>query len=545
MPSPKPPTEPPADESAVSPGPKVGPAPTEGVSELPPPLATSGGVNLSAPSGVAPTASPGTPPAAARPRDDDGDHLPSLLTMNDLTLMAPPWLLSAALHIATLIFLALLFIPQQDFRDLILQLDSTEQLGDGLQDEEFNLSLDEIDFPSDDTAIAPQQFESADELLRQPTETPVTLLPMEDVAKPVSQPIRMALSGREKGMQRALLKAYGGTAGTQAAVMDGLRWLARNQQRDGLWSLTGDYSGGLRKNAENKEAATAMALIAFQGAGFTPRSGADEPFTKVVQRGWNRLLQRQQEEGNFYRTGPYASQLYTEAICTIALCELYGMTGDSAYRDPAQRAIDYCVRIQSPEGGWRYFPGQDSDTSVTGWFVMALQSARMAGLDVPDETLDRISGYLNTVAHDSGRRYAYQHRDAATPSMTAEGLLCRQYLGWAQDDYRLQEGADYLILPENLPSWESGKRDVYYWYYAAQVCHHLEGKHWRTWNETMRRVLPASQEQSGRERGSWDPRGVRWGTGGGRLAITCLSIYALEVYYRHLPIYKLKLLSGR
>jgi len=181
---------------------------------------------------------------------------------------------------------------------------------------------------------------------------------------------------------------------------------------------------------------------------------------------------------------------------------------------------------------------------------MALQSARMAGLDVPTETLARVSRFLNLVERDGGRRYAYQEQDIATLSMTAEGLLCRQYLGWDQDDHRLQAGADFLI--DNLPNWaqgrspnhDEGERDVYYWYYAAQVCHHLEGRHWRAWNRVMREVLPANQENKGRERGSWSPKGVRWGDAGGRLTITCLSIYMLEVYYRHLPIYQLDQLQG-
>ena len=66
----------------------------------------------------------------------------------------------------------------------------------------------------------------------------------------------------------------------------------------------------------------------------------------------------------------------------IAICELYAMTDDSRLRMPAQRSVDYAVKIQDSLGGWRYQPGSDSDTSVTGWFVMGLQSARMAGLEL-------------------------------------------------------------------------------------------------------------------------------------------------------------------
>jgi hypothetical protein len=126
--------------------------------------------------------------------------------------------------------------------------------------------------------------------------------------------------------------------------------------------------------------------------------------------------------------------------------------------------------------------------------------------------------------------------------MTAEGLLCRQYLGWAQTDDRLRRGADSLI--KELPVWKSGERDVYYWYYATQVCHHMEGKHWRTWNNTMKVLLPKHQVQAGDERGSWDPRGDEWGNEGGRLFVTCLSTFMLEVYYRHLPIYQIDFMAN-
>ena len=117
--------------------------------------------------------------------------------------------------------------------------------------------------------------------------------------------------------------------------------------------------------------------------------------------------------------------------------------------------------------------------------------------------------------------------------MTAEGLLCRQYLGWKQDDNRLRDGAKFLRA--NLPSWST--RDLYYWYYATQVLRHMEGDNWTTWNEIMRELLPSKQEKDGHESGSWDPHGDRYGLQGGRLYVTCMSIYVLEVYYRHLPLY--------
>jgi hypothetical protein len=57
----------------------------------------------------------------------------------------------------------------------------------------------------------------------------------------------------------------------------------------------------------------------------------------------------------------------------------------------------------------------------------------------------------------------------------------------------------------------------------------------------MKELLPAKQVKNGQERGSWHPIGDQWGPHGGRLMVTCLHIYMLEVYYRHLPIYRTKL----
>jgi len=57
----------------------------------------------------------------------------------------------------------------------------------------------------------------------------------------------------------------------------------------------------------------------------------------------------------------------------------------------------------------------------------------------------------------------------------------------------------------------------------------------------MRQTVPERQTKIGREKGSWSPSNDQWGHQGGRLFTTCLSIYMLEVYYRHLPIYKTKL----
>jgi hypothetical protein len=480
--------------------------------------------------------SPAAPAAPARaavraPLAVGSSGEPPLWDVTAWLTSAPPWLLSAILHMTVLIFMGLMFFQPKFEDDLLLDAGYSDDVSIPLEDE-FDISQSVDDVELDEHVFTAQDLPVVEDPFSTPDATEIAPNPLSASGTVMPTTIGIALTGREPGMKETLVKAYGGTGKTEGAVALGLRWLANRQQRTGEWSLTGPYDDGARDN--NDAAATAMALLAFQGAGYTPQGDPKEPYTVVVRRGWNQLLKRQDKDGKFFDEVRTNQQLYTHAMCTIALCELFGMTDDYQYRDAAQKAIDYCVKIQSDEGGWRYEPGIDSDMSVTGWFVMALQSARMAGLDVPSPTLQRVSEFLDKVARDDGSRYAYRVRDGATLTLTAEGLLCRMYLGWERDDPRLQNGVNYLL--ENLPVWD--EQNVYYWYYATQVMHHVEDSPWRVWNEKMRKLLPENQVHRGRERGSWDPDGDRWGGDGGRLYVTCLSLYVLEVYYRHLPLYR-------
>jgi hypothetical protein len=481
-------------------------------------------------------AKPGELPAAHHTTVDGEPETLVQRTWKDLLRNAPAWLISTVIHMALLIILALIVVAQHQDKRLEIASTYAERLGEQLTDDSVLVSGDPREITkADKQIITPQHLPPVEDPFAAPPSLAESPLPGFAAASDISSPaIGYALTGREVGSKNVLLAAYGGTKTTESAVILGLRWLAKQQRSDGTWSLKGPYSSGC--DDENIEAATAMALLAFQGQGSTHRKGE---FSAIVDRGWKALLKRLDNEGNFYHGTKPHHRLYTQAQCTIALCELYGMTQDSLLREPAERAIKYAVSIQDKDGGWRYFPGEESDTSVTGWFVMALQSARMAKIDVPQKTLDNISGYLDKAQLSGGREYMYQPDTFSTPAVTAEGLLCRQYLGWKQNDPRLIEGVK--AVTRSTVNYNSPDRDVYFWYYATQAAHHMENVNnegiWQNWNKVMRQEVPAHQVKDGPEAGSWDPNGDKWGDQGGRLYVTCLSIYMLEVYYRHLPIY--------
>ncbi len=471
--------------------------------------------------------------------DDEGEEGEDRL-WKDFFKEAPAWLVSASFHTFVLIILgvwAAVAATTHKVEEVEISAEPmryAETLGDQLTDPSVTEGAgnkDMIDPTADKQILTAQNMQPVDDPFAAPMPATDISLNGKWAASDIQAPsIGLALTGRQVGSRTALLGKYGGNALTEDSVKKGLEWLAKQQKADGLWSLTGPYPDGATE--ENVASATAMALLAFQGQGHTHRTGT---YTKVVKKGWDALIKQQSKDGDFVRNASQHQKLYAQAQCTIALCELYGMTGDSLYRGPAELAVKYAIKAQDPSGGgWRYTPGQDSDTSVTGWYVMALQSAKMGKLDVPQETLDKVSRYLDSVATPDGK-YTYTVGTFSTPAVTAEGYLCREYLGWKQNDQRLIDGV--TALNSNRVNYNAPDRDVYYWYYATQACHHMEGDIWNTWNNAMKQEVPSHQVKNGNNAGSWDPAGDKWGTTGGRLYVTCLSTYMLEVYYRHLPLY--------
>ena len=247
----------------------------------------------------------------------------------------------------------------------------------------------------------------------------------------------------------------------------------------------------------------------------------------------------------------------------MALCEAYGMTQDPDLREPAQKAVDYIVRSQDPNrGGWRYHAGAsrndditgNSDTSVTGWQLMAMKSAQMAGLDVPDATFRHIGEWLDrakvgdtgTYVYNPWNLDNYKMRDGREPSptMTAEAMLMRMYMGRRRDDAEIVRGADYILanLPEVGIRGDHSLRNAYYWYYATQTMYQMGGNYWKTWNSRLAPLVRAGQVVG--ERGLTMPEvGIppnRSATNGEqswrRVYVTSMHLLMLEVYYRHLPV---------
>jgi len=338
------------------------------------------------------------------------------------------------------------------------------------------------------------------------------------------------------GRERTLGTPGGTSADANRAVMAGLTWLARAQERDGSWSCE-RWDGREKWDV----GVTSLALLAFLGAGYTHTKGQ---FKATVARGLNWLRENQRFDGSFqWRT------FYEQGLAAMALCEAYALTRSPAIGRLAQRAIDYICRVQPEHGGFRYAGSvakDQGDLSVSGWQMMAMAAGMCAGLEVPQEAVQRSLVLLKNTYLGDGRSAYLVKSDYVSPSMTAVGMLCRQFLGGP--DAEIAAAAHYLLKHQTRHKRRAKTSyhlvgDLYYTYYSCLAMFQMGGKRWARWNRLYRDLLVEAQIEEkfsrGRfARGSWHPKNHRFGSAGGRIYTTAMAILCLETPYRYARFYK-------
>ena len=319
------------------------------------------------------------------------------------------------------------------------------------------------------------------------------------------------------------IEQLGGSDATERAIGAALEWLSKNQESDGHWNTRkhggkGDYDTG----------STGLALLCFYG--WDQSHNRESKYQSHTRKAIDWLVAQQKPDGDLRGGG----RMYCHGIAAIALCEAYGVSGDEALKEPAERAIAFILKAQSKsKGGWRYGPGEDSDTSATGWQYMAMHSARMAGIKVPESAFE---GGRRWFDHAGGGKhggiYGYTGPQAGKPAMVATGMFCRQLDLVPPTDPKMSESAEAL----KMQPMKVRNPDFYYVYYATLALYQHQGPIWIGWNEQLKETLPLIQRKDGNESGSWD-LGSGHAATGGRVVSTAMATLSLEVYYRLLPMY--------
>ncbi len=469
---------------------------------------------------------------------------------------SPPWLASMVTHAILLVVLALWALPGDDIAptQTVFYGEQTpeEEKLEELEDEKLELPTEvtidaEATEDFDSEIVSDQDFEVETDITKIANENDdlhlaaaeiefdsVTdaFMTSGNVAQSLSGPNLSGLGGRTAEGRRMMAAKGGATRGSENAVEAALIWLARHQNPDGSWNFVHAKMAGCTcqdsGSVDSPLGATGFALLPFLGAGYTHMDG--KKYEKTIHAGLKYLIGHMKvtEKGGSLVDG---GRMYGHGIASIALSEAYGMTFDSELRKPAQLALKYICEVQSPTGGWGY-GGPGRDTSVSGWQVMALKSGDLAGFKIPKKATIGIDNFLESVQMESGAYYGYTS-PAKRPSTTSIGLLSRMLGGWRNDNPALFQGVKYIA--EQGPS----KSNMYYNYYATQVMFQYtsgEGPNWKKWNDEMRDFLVNSQERVGHQAGSWKVGG--YNKHGGRVYSTCMAAMVLEVYYRHMPVYK-------
>lgn len=336
------------------------------------------------------------------------------------------------------------------------------------------------------------------------------------------------------------------TVKASQAIDKGLKYLLLNQRDDGSWA-----SG---EKGERSTPMTALTLMAFMARAEFPGSG---PNGKALSRAKDWLLKQAKEAPNGY----LGSTMYEHAIATLALTELWGMTGvkedDNALQKAIEAAVDVILRSQTAAGGWRYQPNPDkgNDTSATGTVFVALASARQAGIAVPNETIAKVISYLKLAANPKTGGFVYVPAGSGqagtdTIGSTAAGAYAAQLAGARESE--MVEGA-LRYLEERAPAIFQGCGFYYYChYYALQAMVQSGDGRYAKWYPQIRDALISRQSGNG----SWagkvtdktptraaglpiDDQSVQASTATKIIGHeTPMAIIMLAAPYRYIPIYQ-------
>ncbi len=354
---------------------------------------------------------------------------------------------------------------------------------------------------------------------------------------------------------------YGGTPQSEQAVSQGLEWLARHQAADGSWGpyCLGPGEGSCCEKPHvctgegepYEMALTGLALLAFQAGGHYYFNNTI--YSQTVRKGLDWIVERQKPDGALVGSKPrggypqyHKYHMYEHGIAAFALADAcataraLGREPPEPYLKASERAVAFIEANQHTDGGWRYTPDlkRPGDSSVTGWQVLALSSAREAGIAVSRECIEKIRRFFKYRETGEYGRTGYDDRIPQTDATTGVGMLARQFLLDEPDAPLIREAAAYLADLAEI-QWgdrraDESNTDYYLWYNCTLAMFQVGGGPWQRWNELVRDTIVGLQCHQGCERGSWNPNS-RWGRFGGRIYTTALATLTLETYYRYTP----------
>jgi hypothetical protein len=381
---------------------------------------------------------------------------------------------------------------------------------------------------------------------------------------------------RTGGGKKRAIGRFGGNKGSESAVDAALRWFKKHQSPNGCWDAEkypanctedpkcepGKYA--LNSDLETNLAMTGYAVLCFLGAGYDHQT--PNKYKATVKKGLDWLISVQKADGSLGIVN------YENAVATMALAEAYAMTGDPALKTPAQNGVNTILARQNqdlgagaPAGdgktkdpyggfGWNYGASSPrSDSSVSGWNVMALKSALAAQLNIGNG-MEGAKRWLEKVWKANNPDWAkldpykgetvfpYQYfsdqANGGAPGhqgMACVGAICAVFLGHHAGDTMLETLCNTIMNKQTPAAYPC---NTYYMYYNTLAIFQVGGDRWKKWNTQVRDMLVGAQKKGdGCFDGSWGWEGTGFhGHDVGRVLSTAYCCLSLEVYYRYAQV---------
>jgi hypothetical protein len=318
----------------------------------------------------------------------------------------------------------------------------------------------------------------------------------------------------------------------------GIRYLLKQQAADGSW-----------KDGQAGAGVTGMAMMVLLASGEDPNYG---PYRVPIRQAIRSMLNSQDGGTGFLGGDQGHDSMYQHGFAMLALAEAYGVVDDRGLWTepgaqagkgsgrPIGKALELAVRRavssakQNPTGAWRYGPdAKDADTSVSGAVMMGLLAARNAGIEVPDETIDRAIKYFVTMTGGNGQVGYSGGAGGGSDAVTSIGVLIYSIA-------RRQELPQYKAAKKYLVSRSRGGEQMgmdgypgYTDYYRAQALFQCDVQAWEKWNAGLVKTLKTMQAKDGSLSGGRGGMGM-----GGGTVTTSLYLLSLAVNFKFLPVYE-------
>ncbi|MFV1959110.1 MAG: hypothetical protein ACC662_06815 [Planctomycetota bacterium] len=364
-------------------------------------------------------------------------------------------------------------------------------------------------------------------------------------------------TGPRWGARRARAAGRGGVAG-QRALVRALEWLRRHQDEDGRLDADGfalkhcppedrcDGVGGGHHGERTRSVfdgvTTALAVLAFSGAGSTPVSGG---YAGPLRRGLSFCVATVREGGGGF------DGIWNLAFATQAVADVCAAARDPALFDVVRTGVERLEGLQRPDGGWSYVYTV-GDVPTTAAVLTALGLAAQAGVGVHREVVERALLFLDARVDVVSGRSEY-HEGAETKGYTpttanaAAALGARAAVGALAKTPLL--GRQIRAISAKRPKWryavkevktrdgrkvkaQIGNLDLYAWTYTAFALAAQGGASWASWRGALEKALRQGQRTKGHAAGSWDPVGP-YALSGGRAYVTGLGALMLEMPARY------------